>query len=253
MDEFCKKFEAAIPRLRKRMIAEYKKPYPKIDYRLIWGHFETIALQILTDCLKSHPFNIPEADIIQPKGKSTYPDMKVVFQGSQYAIDVKSGYDEKKDPWYDMGRLDTYEKNHLRKYKAEYYVTVRWKNKKAPQVIDVYIEPSYKSMAYRDSYKGIYYRPYDGKIRPKLWSDFETGKYFFETPEKFEQAFQAAKIHRRMFYIAEWYREMDTAQRNNVNRIITAINAGEAVDILEEATPEEITEETNFDAGESEE
>src|SRR6185369_16971942 len=183
----CKKFEAAIPNLRARMMVEYKKPVPKMDYRLIWGHFESIALQILTECLKSPPFNIPVADIISPTGKSTYPDLKVILGGARYAIDVKSGYSAKKDPWYDMGRLDTYEKEHLRKYKAEYYVTVRWKNKKAPEVVDVYIEPVYQSVAYREKYKGVYYRPYDGKIRPKLWTEFEAGTSYFKNKEEFEK------------------------------------------------------------------
>lgn len=235
MDDFCKKFETAIPRLRRLMMAEYQKPHPNMDYRLVWGHFESIALKILIECLKSPPFSIPEADIIQPETKSKYPDLKVVWAGMQYAVDVKSGYSDKKDPWYDMGRLDTYEKEHLRKFKAEYYVTVRWKNRKSPEVVDVYIEPVYKSAAYREKYSGVYYRPYDGKIRPKLWTDFESGRSYFKSKEEFEKGVVTAKLYRWMSLMTNWYGEMDKPQRKKIRQFLDKIDDGKRVDIAKDA------------------
>lgn len=234
MDKFSKYFEAAIPQLRKRLKNEFKKSQTQLGYRSVWEHFEDVINPIMITFLQQPPLNIPARDIEVASSKSTYPDIKIKFEENSYAIDVKSGDDGKKDPWYDMGRLDTYEKNHLNKYAGEYCVTVRWKNKIAPHVIDIYIEPSHKSVGYNAMYKGIAYQPYSGKIRPKSWSDFESGYSHWKTIDDFKIGLRAAQKYRRIFYIDEWYKEMNEAQRQQVKKIISLRDAGKPIDLLKE-------------------
>lgn len=235
MDDFCRHFEAAIPELKKSIMSEFAKGQTQYSFRSVWEYFEAVIIRTIAEFLKQPPLYIPTKNIKEAKSKSTYPDLKVEFDQKLYAIDVKSGDDAKKDPWYDMGRLDTYAKRHLDKYAAEYYVTVRWKDKEAPKVIDVYIEPSYKSVGYVESYKGLLYRPYDGKIRPKLWSDFERGYTHWINLAQFKHGLKIAQVHRWMVLIAEWYTLMNEAQRSKVKGIMISIDTGRPVSVLEDA------------------
>jgi hypothetical protein len=151
--------------------------------------------------------------------------MKVRFQGKDYAIDMKSGEDGR-NPWYDMGRLDTFEEKHLQKYNYEYYISVRWKNHVKPEVVNVYIEPAYQSVGYHKPSGGILFRPYDGKIRPKCWQDFDSGKSYWVDKKSFISGFVLAKNYRRMMYMADWYKEMNEDQRKKIAQAFRDIEMG---------------------------
>lgn len=230
MDVFCQQFEAAIPKLRQQILDEFNNHQTQSGYRSVWEHFEDIINPVLIRFFSNLPLSIHLSNIKAAKSKSVYPDLKINFRGNDYAIDVKSGEDHI-NPWYDIGRLDTYEESHLQKYASEYCITVRWKNREAPQVVDVYIEPTYKSVGYREESKGVLYRPYDGKLRPKPWSDFEIGKTYWQDIEHFKQGLKLSRNYRRRSYIAEWYKEMDRTQREALKRDLAAIDTGEAVNL----------------------
>jgi len=146
---------------------------------------------------------------------------------------MKSGEDGR-NPWYDMGRLDTYEKQHLEKYEAEYYITVRWKNHDSPCVINVYLEPAHFSVGYRQSYNGVLFRPYDGKIRPKSWDDFDSGKTYWADKESFQKGLRASKMFRRMLFISEWYKDMPLEQRKKIKRLFDEIDAKKQVTLFDD-------------------
>jgi hypothetical protein len=192
----------------------------------VWEHFEDIIDPIIIRFLTQPPLQISPRDIKKASSKSVYPDLKVKYQGKLYAIDVKSGEDCM-DPWYDMGRLDTYEKKHIDKYEAEYYITVRWTGRNPTRVIAVYIEPAHQSVGYKETYKGVLYRPYDGKIRPKSWEDFKKGKVYWKTKEDFRKGLNAAKMHRRVHYMTEWYDEMTSDQRAGIRKALDSIDKGQ--------------------------
>ncbi|MDQ3821506.1 MAG: hypothetical protein M3362_28030, partial [Acidobacteriota bacterium] len=137
MDVFCQHFEAAIPTLRKQILAKFKSKQTQASFRSVWEHFEDVINPILISFLTKPPLSIPSSEITVAKSKSVYPDLKVKYGKNLYAIDVKSGEYEI-NPWYDIGRLDTYEQKHLQKYAAEYCITVRWKGREPIEVTDIY-------------------------------------------------------------------------------------------------------------------
>jgi hypothetical protein len=238
MDFFSQTFEQAIPQLRKEMLAAFSGQQTQSGFRSVWEHFEEIINPILIRFLTQAPLSIPEANITVAKSKSTYPDLKILFRGNLYAIDVKSGED-KTDPWYDIGRLDTYQEKRLDKYADEFSVVVRWKGRKPSQVVNVYIEPVYRTVGFKESADGILYRPYDGKLRPKPWVYFDQGKSFWKDKEHFKQGFAASKNFRQKSYILEWYRGMDEAQRLQVRKDLDAVDKGVAVKIDEDILKDE--------------
>lgn len=243
MDRFSQHFESEKPRL-KALILEAFKNSPKnpdqLGYRSVWEYFEAIVTPVLIEFLQGDPFKIPAYNITKPKGKSSYPDVKVKYNGRLYAIDVKSGEDVK-DPWYDIPKLDTYEEKHLKVYEAEYSVVVKWTGRDNVQVLNIFIEPTYQTVGYRAASKGVKYRPYDGKIRPKTWADFDNGVVYWKTKEEFKVGLEASLRYRRRSFIAEWYKSMDTVQREQIKGDFDAIDAGKIVvlDNVEENGGEE--------------
>lgn len=236
MDEFSKHLEKAIPKLKKDILAAFNKSQSQAGFRSIWEHFEDIINPVLIDFLTKPPLSIPRADIIEASSKSVYPDLKVKYKNKIYALDVKSGEDVI-NPWYDIGRLDTYEEKHLQKYAAEYCITVKWQGRPQSKVIDVFIEPTYKSVGYRTESKGVLYRPYDGKLRPKSWADFESGKSYWKDIEHFKQGLEASKNFRRISLIAEWYKEMNEAEKLKLKKTLENIDRGQPIetdDVLSE-------------------
>jgi hypothetical protein len=59
----------------------------------------------------------------------------------------------------------------------------------------------------------VKFRLYDGKLRPKLWKDFEEGHVFRTDKEHFRQGILNSQHYRRQMYILKWYREMSPGQR----------------------------------------
>jgi hypothetical protein len=232
MDLLTSTFETAIPHLRQAILHGFSLHESQAGFRSIWEHFEEVINPILIEFLSNPPLEIPLKDIIKARSKSIYPDLKINYQGKLYAIDIKSGEDGR-NPWYDMGRVDTFEKSHLNVYEAEYYITVRWTGRNPSRVINVYIEPSHQSVGYKDTYKGILYRPYDGKIRPKSWADFDQGRIYWKTKADFLQGLQKAKIHRRMFFMVEWYAEMTAPQQERIKQAFSSIERGEQMPLFD--------------------
>lgn len=226
MDEFIQYFEAGIPELKEKILDAFNTNISKSGFRIVWQHFEDIINPILVEFFQQPPLNIATHHIFATKSKSVYPDLKVKYKDKNYAVDVKSGED-KINPWYDIGRLDTYEEKHLEVYAAEYCITVKWSGRPVSKVLDVYIEPTYKSVGYKASYNGVLYRPYDGKLRPKSWSDFEAGKSYWQSIEHFKQGLYAAKKHRRVALMTEWYRAMDYEERSSFRNNLDIIDAND--------------------------
>lgn len=223
LDTFCEYFESIIPTLRKQIMVAFNEYKTQAGYRSVWEHFEDVINPVIIEALKGSPFNIPENDISRAKSKSVYPDLTVRYMGNLYAIDVKSGEDSK-DPWYDIARLDTYEEKRLAKYREDYSIVVRWKDKLAPQVVDVYIEPTFKTVGYKKECDGVFYRDYDGKMRPKPWVDFENGHTQWKTKEEFIIGFQKSKLHRQYCLTVEWYSQMTETERQELRNKLDAID-----------------------------
>ncbi len=228
MDVFTKHFLAAVPKMRQEILARFRSHDTKTGFRSVWEHFEVIVNPIWVHHLKRPPLSIPLSDIKEATSKSAYPDLKIRFQSYWFAVDVKSGEDHI-NPWYDISRLDTYEEKHLNKFAGEYSVVVRWKGRNPVEVVDVYIEPTYQTVGYREASGGVSYRPYDGKLRPKPWADFEAGRTFWRDLNHFRVGLEASRSFRRKSYILEWYAQMNSKQRSALLADLAKIDSGKAV------------------------
>ncbi len=205
-ENFCQIFEQNIPTLKKDILVAFNKYESKGGYKVVWEEFEDVIDEPLTQFLKAH-FSSP-VEIERAKSKSVFPDWKVKWRGKIYAIDVKSG-ENVMDPWYDMGRLDTFEEKHIKKYEQEYYITIKWKKETVRIVVlDVFITPFYHCMGCDSSSGGVKFRPYDGKLRPKKWDDFEAGKCYWETKTDFLEGLSKSKKYRRIILACGWAQEM---------------------------------------------
>ena len=168
MDTFCQSLLADAPKLRQELLEAFGNQRSEAGFRSVWEYFEKIINPVLISYLQRPPLSIPLSDIKVTKSKSAYPDLKIKFQGNLYAVDVKSGEDGR-DPWYDIGRLDTYEEKHLNKYAGEFSVVVKWHGRSPTEVLNIYIEPTFQTVGLRSECSGVLYRPYDGKLRPRAF------------------------------------------------------------------------------------
>ena len=224
MDEFITAFEGTISVLRSKLKSALSGYKFAGNYKVVWDEFEAIIEPLLIEHLVSVVPGFDPKEITKSASKSTYPDYKVIYGGQQYAIDIKSGED-KIDPWYDMGRLDTYEKDHLVKYASEYYITIKYNQ--GPDgigVTDIFIEPAHASVGINPKSGGIKYRPYDGKIRPKSWDDFDNGTIYWPDANTFKTGLEKSRIFRQLEYIKQWYSTMDDTTRSEVKKLIRKID-----------------------------
>jgi hypothetical protein len=224
MDEFSQTFEQEIPTLHAFLMQNLKSFQSQVGFRSVWEDFEG---RIIDDTQKFLNNIFPELkphNLTKAKSKSVFPDLEVAYKGNIYAIDVKSGEDVK-DPWYDMGRLDTFEKRHLNKYKNEYFITVKWhRAKKGITVVNLFVEPFYKSVGLHPSSGGVLYRPYDGKLRPKSWKYFESGKAHWNNINEFREGLEKSKKFRRVEIIADWYKQMSPSEKSTFRKLIHKID-----------------------------
>lgn len=227
---FTEAFEAAIPQLRREILDEFARQSSGAGFRSVWEHFEDVVNPVLINFLTGAPLYVPRSNIVEAKSKSVYPDLKVRFRGALYAVDVKSG-EAHINPWYDIGRLDTYEEKHLDIYDEEYCVTVKWAGRPKAVVQDVFIEPTHCSVGIHRSSGGVLYRPYDGKLRPKSWADFNSGLCYWNSREEFIQGLYASRTYRQRAFIAQWYKDLSPKDRARVQHDLAQIDKGFMPDI----------------------
>ena len=224
-DRFQAKFKKGIPNLRRQLMRNFRKFKNRGGYKIVWEEFEDKIFDTVRIFLLDSFPGLRKNDIIQTETKSSYPDFKVSYNGKLYAIDIKSGAAEKTEPWYDMGRLDTFERGHTKKYAAEFYITVKYRrvpdHAKAIEVEDIYIEPAYHSVGFNHDCRCVLYRLYDGKIRPKSWAEFSRGKTYWKTLDTFLIGLARSRSHRRMTLIQGWIKEMSVREKSKIRGWLT--------------------------------
>ena len=149
------------------------------DYMIVWKQFQNIAVQTITTILEN---NFVGCKIILPKTKSVYPDIKLEVDGSIFAFDIKSN-ESQKEPWFDMARLDTLIAGRLNKHE-EWELVIKY-DSKTKKLIQIYFGLFREIVGRRNDCNGVKYRPYDGKLRPKSWSDFENRIIYWNSKEEF--------------------------------------------------------------------
>ena len=161
------------------------------DYKIVWDQLQNLASPEIEKVLKQ---NFNGCKITTAKSKSTYPDIKMEFDGFIFAIDIKSN-ESSKDPWYDIARLDTIEETRIKKYHEEYDLVIKYDSSNG-KLLTMYFMPLRETVGIRLECGGIKYRPYDGKVRPKTWADFSSGKVYWKTKESFLIGINKSKRYR---------------------------------------------------------
>ncbi len=161
------------------------------DVVIAWKKMQDVAAEEIISLISEH---LPDSEITSPTSKSTYPDIKIVNSEGQFAIDIKANEDSK-PPWFDMARLDTMLADRLEKYIEEWEFVIRF-NSTNGQFIKAYFFLFREVVGIRNECAGVKYRPYDGKVRPKSWADFDNEVVYWDSKEKFLEGINNSIKHR---------------------------------------------------------
>ncbi len=186
---FIEQFEKLILKLEKDLFNLLYSKAKNESYKTIWKHFEDILIPYLIDILPKEIPLLKKAKMTKSTSKSSYPDFKIKLQDKTYALDVKSGTDEK-DPWYDIARLDTFKEKRLDVFEEEWDIVVKYN--KSGEILNLYIEKLWQTVGFDKKRKCIKYRPYDGKLRPKPWEMFKNKENYFKDKKDFLKYFRKA-------------------------------------------------------------
>lgn len=215
--DFEVKFESLLPVIRKTILQDFRGlESPKgLDYKTIWSHFQKTSVGKVKEIVKKE---FPTAQIHATKTKSGFPDIKITYESKDYAVDIKSG-ESGREPWYDIARLDTIFEKRLNKYAEEYDIVIKY-DKDTGKVENVFFEPMYKTVGKDPKSGGVKFRPYDGKLRPKSWEMFETGKAYWGSKEDFISAVRKSMYYRRRKYIEDWWPTLPNEEKAKLRKMI---------------------------------
>jgi hypothetical protein len=161
------------------------------DYITAWKGFQDEAARELIKFLKKQ---LPDSSISSPSSKSTYPDIKITNTEGDFAIDIKSN-ESSKDPWFDMARLDTILVERVEKYVEEWELVIKYDSSNGKFIL-AYFGLFREVVGRREECDGVKYRPYDGKLRPKSWSDFANNVVYWKTKDDFLKGVEKSLKHR---------------------------------------------------------
>lgn len=212
---FKERFERLMPIIRESVFESFKGIESEQNYKIIWDHFQRTAIERIVSVVKEE---FPSAVLEVATSKSTYPDIKITYRSDVFAIDIKSN-ESGKEPWYDIARLDTIFEKRLRNYTEEYDIVIKY-DRDTGKVENVFFEPMYRTVGENSRSGGVKYRPYDGKLRPKSWRMFETGKAYWNTKGEFIRAVWKSLHYRRRSYIEQWLKELPKKDKEELKKLL---------------------------------
>lgn len=161
------------------------------DVTTSWKGMQDIAAKEVRDLLAA---TLTDSTITSPVTKSTYPDIKISNSEGTFAIDIKVN-ENSKEPWFDMARIDTMDDDRIKKFVEEWELVIKFRNSDGA-FIKAYFNLFREVVGKRPECNGLKYRPYDGKVRPKSWSDFENNVIHWKTKQDFMEAMEKSLKHR---------------------------------------------------------
>lgn len=190
------KTESIINKLKPIIIDRVGKKLSKVkdgtsDVAIAWKKMQDVAAQEIVQILSEY---LTGSEISCPISKSTYPDIKISNSDGLFAIDIKVNEDSK-NPWFDMARLDTIVNERLEKYQEEWEFVIRF-DSTTGKFLKAYFNLFREVVGIRNECMGLKYRPYDGKIRPKTWWDFDNDIVYWKTKEEFLKGLELSLKHR---------------------------------------------------------
>jgi hypothetical protein len=172
------------------------------EYITVWKEYEEQGCELFLQYLKDKiDFKFQKAE-----SKSVYPEIIIFYENKKYAFDFKVSVDSA-NPQYDIARIDTFE-DRLIKYDEQFEIVIKYNTTHG--VVNVYIEKIKDVIGYNKKSKGVKYRPYDGKIRPKTWDDFKNNKTYFKTYEDLLIGIKNSKINRNKILFETWKKEFSS-------------------------------------------
>jgi hypothetical protein len=94
-----------------------------------------------------------------------------------------------------MARLDTIIEERIQKYTEEWEVVIKY-DSETKKLLNVYFNLFREVAGKRYECDGVKYRPYDGKIRPKTWKDFDNNVIFWNSEADFLLGIKKSMKHR---------------------------------------------------------
>lgn len=162
-----------------------------IDVRTAWNSREIVAAKEIREILGKY---LKDSKITSPKSKSTYPDVKIENSEGLFAIDIKCS-EHCGNPWFDICRLDTMQTRRIDKYVEEWELVIKY-DSGTGKFLKAYFLLLREVVGLRKECDGIKYRPYDGKVRPKTWQEFDDCVVHWDTKEKFLTGMKKSIKHR---------------------------------------------------------
>ena len=203
-----KKILSLKPQLIKRIREAIEKEGKLNNYLIVWDQLQKIASLVIVKILKEA---FPEAEFTISKSKSTYPDVKMELEGFKVAIDIKSN-ESSKEPWYDIARLDTIIESRINKFNEEYDLVIKY-DSETNKLLKIFFETMRETVGIREECRGVKYRPYDGKVRPKSWADFDNGVVYWKTKDAFLKGIEISKKYRMKELIKEHWKNLTEEER----------------------------------------
>jgi hypothetical protein len=184
----------------------------------IWKQVQDIAGEDLHRILQRE---FPRAEIIVATSKSSYPDVKLILNEMQCAIDIKSAKIQR-SPSYDMGRLENYEEDHFCVYLEEWELLVQY-DEEAGRLTRVFFAPVREFVGYSPRCDGVTFRLYDGQIRPKIWSDFINEVVYWPSPERFIEGVRNSLNYSQMLGMRSAIPNLTPAQKAELRLLLDAV------------------------------
>lgn len=184
------------------------------DYLIVWKQLQNIAAPVIKDILET---NFPDAIVSIAQSKSTYPDVKLEIDSFKIAIDIKSN-ESSKEPWFDIARLDTIINSRLKKFDEEYELVVKY-DSKSKKLIKIFFDTLRATVGLKKECYGVKYRPYDGKLRPKTWGEFENNIIHWNTKEEFLQGIENSRKFRWKTLVKEYVNSLTSKEKTEFKRI----------------------------------
>lgn len=186
-------------------------------YEIVWRQLQQIATDEIKELLEK---TFPGCVIVIPKSKSTYPDIKLIHEGHAYAIDIKSN-EAQKNPWFDMARLDTIHEKRLDVYREEWELIIMY-DSETKKFLKTYFMLFREAVGYNSKCKGVKYRPYDGKLRPKSWEDFENNVVYWKSKKEFMEGISNSRLHRIKYLIKTyWLSHLSEKDKKELIRLLS--------------------------------
>jgi len=199
-----------------KVINEELKEKGALDnYKVVWNQLENFAIPVIKKILEE---NFRGCKITPAESKSTYPDIKMEFRGFKFAIDIKSN-ESSKEPWYDIARLDTIIETRINKYDEEYELVIKY-DSKTGKLIEMFFETLRDTVGFNPKCKGVKFRPYDGKLRPKSWSDFSNRKSYWKTKEEFLKGIENSKKYRWKELLKKHVKGLNQKEKEELRKIL---------------------------------